>query len=416
MFALPPIYKGESFWSARERVKLAFCKDPLFWSALPILFFLFAQLFNPRGSELIGAYNPGLKKTVWEYAPAKTEWLPASFEPFSEDATGGMLFVALLVGITCALVIRCALPRKQRLALLIGLALLSGGYGFLFTCFGSSILPALGDIERGVLFVLMLCVSLGIAIEHFLEHRLSLCVWGLAGAVLNGFALMALGSPLTAVIGLAVIVIYICFSISMVMGKGRGKRFVWAVILILPMLLGPGLGLAVTKTTGPWSLITNEYARQEMYAQYDEQWTFRTDAAVDLSREHLLLGQGSDAFDYLVPLQLKGKKMWRKWEAAEGLPSDIFTFLLEQGFVGIILFFLPFIVLLIQTLMTLVEYAQNRHMHYSLRYVFIAITSAIGLVVAFAMTTFATPLHSPIVLCAMFIVFATLRGWLPRKR
>lgn len=416
MFTVPPIYKGESFWSARERVKHAFCKEPLFWAGLPALFFLLAQLFNPRGTELIGSYDPILKKTLWDYAPAKATWLPSSFEPFAEGSTGSLFFVAFLVSLTCAIVIRCALPRKQRLLLLIGLTVLSGLYGFFFTCFGEACLPAMGDVERSLLFILMLCVSLGITMEHFLEHRLTLAMWGLGGAVLNGFSLMAIGSPWMATFGALVILGYIGFTISMVMGKGRGKRFVWAVILILPMFLGPGLGLAVTKKTGPWSIMTRPAVRSEAVETAFEQWSFRTELASALAKDHLVAGQGPGAFDRLAPMRLKGKKAWTQWRADKGLPSDLFTFILEQGYLGLLLIFLPFGVLLVQALMTLVDYCQHRHHAYSVRYIFIAITSTVGLLATFALMTFATPLHTPGMLCAVLMVFATLQGWLPRKR
>lgn len=416
MFTLPPIYKGESFWGARDRVQHAFCRDILFWTGLPALFFLLAQLFNTRGTELIGTYDPILRKTLWDYAPAKATWLPSSFDAFAEGATGCTFFVSFLIGLTCAIVIRCALPRKQRLALLIGLALISGVCGFLYVCFGDAFLPTMGDIERSLLFMLMLCVSLGITIEHFLENRFPVCVWGLSGAVLNGFALMAIGSPLLAAIGLLLLLLYVCFAISMVMGNGRGKRFVWAVILILPMLLGCGLGLAITEASGPWSVMTDEFAREEVYTDYSEQWTFRTDLAADLSKSHSLVGNGPNAFEKLAPLRIKGKKNWALWEADTGLPSDTFTFLLEQGFVGLVLILLPFLALLVTALMRLIEYFQDQRSHYSLRYIFIAITSTIGIVMTFVFATFATPFHTPGLLCMFFMVFATLHGFLPRKK
>lgn len=416
MFALPPIYKGESFWGARERVKRAFSRDLLFWTGLPALFFLLAQLFNNRGTELIGTYDPILRKTIWDYAPAKASWLPSSFDPFAEGASGGTFFVAFLIALCCAVVIRCALPRKQRLALLIGLAIISGAYGFLYACFGDCFLPTMVDIDRSLLFILMLCVSFGIVIEHFLENRPRVCIWGLAGIVLNGYALMAIGSPWMATIGAIFVVLYLFFVISMVMGNGRGRRFVWAVILILPVLLGCGLGLAITKKTGPWSVMTNEFVRAESSETYSEQWSFRTDLASDISRTHIFVGNGPEAFEKLAPLRIKGKKNWALWKSDSGLPSDFFKFLLEQGVVGMFLIFLPLLALFVTAIMRLLEYFQDHHSHYSLRYIFIAITSAVGLLTIFVFSTFATPLHSPALLCMLFMVFATLQGWLPRKK
>lgn len=416
MFTLPPIYKGESFWGARERVKRAFCGDVLFWTGLPALFFLLAQLFNTRGTELIGTYDSILRKTLWDYAPARASWLPSSFDPFAEGASGASFFVAFLISLACAIVIRCALPRKQRLALLIGLALISGLYGFLYVCFGDAFLSSMVDTDRSLLFILMLCVSIGIVIEHFLERRLSICIWGLVGAALNGFALMAIGSPWLATLGAFFVVVYLFFVISMVMGAGRGKRFVWAVILILPILLSSGLGLAITKKSGPWSIMTNEFVRADMSEAYSEQWSFRTDLASEISRTHIFVGNGPESFEKLAPLRIKGRKQWNLWKADTGLPSDFFTFLLEQGIVGTFFIFLPLLVLFVLAIVRLLEYVQNRHVHYSLRYIFIAITSTIGLIVTFSVSTFATPLHSPAMLCILFMVFATLQGWLPRKK
>lgn len=442
MFALPPVYRGESFWGARERVKSAFCKDLLFWTGLPAVFFLFIQLFNSRSTERFCTIETIVKKlsdikckdgsiiegatttitnTIWSYAPAKTAWLPSSFD----DPLVGSFFVAFLVGLVCAIVIRCALPRKQRLSLLIGLSLLSGLYGCLYSLFGDTFLPAMVDTDRSLLFILMLCVSLGIVMEHFLEHRLEPFFFGLAGAVLNAYSLLSIGSPILATVGGGILIIYLFFAVSMAMGTGRGKRFVWSVILILPILLGGGLGLAIGKNTGPWSVLMNDVNRKEYYTNYQNHWSLFTDIEVSIAKDHLFVGSGPTALKRLAPDYIDGgeKEKWKMWENAltadetnPPLYSDIFSLFMEHGLLGMFFILLPFLALFVHAAMILIEYFQNKHAHYSLRYIFIAISIMVGLVVVFGSMIFATPLHSPLLLCLLFMVFSTLTGWLPKRK
>ncbi len=410
MFYLPPILKGESFWIARQRVKQRFSVDSVFWMGLVAILYLLVQLFNERSSTRIFVNGH------WEYGPAKAAFLPSSISPFEGEAWGVVFLVSFAVSIVCVVLVRCALPRKQRLALLIGVSYLTGFYALLSIVFGAWAKTIASSLEGATLWMLMFSVSLGIVVEHFLEKRKEICVWALVAAALNVLGLMCCGTPGMAMFGVLLTVFYAFFSMFIVSGSHVGIRSLWMIILIVPIVLSVGLGLALGKDKGPWHYFTHTDRWSNEITQSFDRWSFRNEVAGKVLNKSVFYGHGPDAFKRVGPSTIKGSSNWKKWKAETEQPSDIMQLLIEQGLFGFLLVILPILAMIGRCLLRLMEYIQSRKHYYSIRYVFVAIGASIGLLTTITMTFVANPLHTPIVLGCFLVVLSTLSGWLPRKR
>lgn len=410
MFYLPPILKGESFWIARQRVKNRFAVDAVLWMGLAAVLYLLCQLYNARGLTRI------FVEGRWEYPPARATFLPSAIAPFEGDAPGVTFVAALAVALVCAVLVRCALPRKQRLALLLGLSYLTGAFAittFFCPTWSRTIVPA---FEGSLLWFLMFCVSIGIVVEHFLEKRKEICIWALVGAGLNIFGLMCHGTPGIAMFGLVLVIFYFFFALFIVYGSHVGVRSLWTTILIVPVVLSAGLGLALEKNEGPWYSFTHTKEWSEDISMKMDRWSFRNEVAGKILDKSVFYGHGPDAFKKLGASTIKGSSNWKKWKAETEQPNDFMQFLIEQGLFGTLLILLPILAMIGRCLLRLMEYLQSRRHHYSIRYVFVAVGASIGLLTTFLAAFVGNPFHTPFLLCTFTIVLSTLSGWLPRKR
>lgn len=414
VLCLPPVLKGESFWMARVRVGQALRKDVVAWAGLLGVLYVGLQLFNgPR----VLAYASELRR--WVFSPPPMPFFPSSIE----RGAGETFLVGLLGALACALAVRCALPRKQRLFALIGLGLLTGlvavgGVGVAcvtgetpsFAWFG-------GGYDVSVLWLLMLCVCFGVAGEAFLEGRVGTFVVALAAACVNELGLFAAGHAALLGVSVPVVVIWLAFSVFAVRASGRFPRLLWHCAMLLPPLFVAGIGLALVPGAEAVraGLGTSEWSRaMETFAS---QWSFRAGLSLQVLGMNPMLGVGPEGFGEMARFYLKGRLDWSLWKTGgTALPCDFLRLLTERGMVGGLLLLLPGAAMLGRCLMRWVEFRQDTRHHYSLRYVFVLAGSLLGVLCVLLASLVGTPLHTPAVLCVFLTVCACMGGWMPRAR
>jgi hypothetical protein len=414
VLCLPPVFRGESFWIARQRVASVMRGDAVLWMSLVAVLYVGCQVLNePRVLE----YAPELKR--WVFSPPPLSLFPSSIN----GASGVPLFVGLVTGLSMAVAVRCALPRKQRLVALLGVAALTGVvalFGAIQT-FVTGALPTFawlgGPYDAGALWLLVSCVALGIVGEAFLEaHRRTLIV-AFSVACLNLFGVFAFGSAFLVSLATILVVAWCFFALIAVRASGRHPRFVWRCVLLLPPLFAVGLGLILTP--GAETLRPELHLSQwgEALERFWAQWGFRASLAMDVFGANPMLGAGPDGFEQSARFFVKGALSWSYWKSGgTALPCDFLRLLTATGMMGTLLLLLPGGAMLGRCLMRWVEYRQSNRRHYSLRYIFIFIGSFIGVVCVLLASLFGTPLHSPATLGVFLLTCACMGGWMPRPR
>lgn len=408
--ALPPVRRGETFWLARQRVDGSLRADIVLWSGLLALIWVGVALLNgPRAL----AYSAELKR--WVYAAAPMAFLPSSVAL----GAGTGFWTGLLGGLSGAVVLRCVLPRSQRLVALLGLGALTGvlALGGVVAAAAAGAAPAWawlgGAFDAGVLWFLLLCVCLGVVLESFLEGHWKTLVWALALALANGIGVVAFAPVQVLAMGSVAAAVYLCVVVVAVRGSGRYPRIMWYGVLALPVLFGAGLGLALGPARSLW--MPEAWAAQ--FEAFFTQWSFRADLALQVWRSEPMLGVGPEGMGHFARFFVKGSRAWTLWRAAgSGVPCDFLRLLAERGMMGALLLLLPGAAMFGKCLMQWVEFRQSGRRHYSLRYIFVFAGAAVGVLGVLLASLVGTPLHTPAVLCVFVMVCATLSGWMPRLR
>lgn len=414
VLCLPPVFRGESFWIARQRVASVIRVDAVFWMSIVALFYTGVQLLNsPRVLE----YAPELKR--WAFSAPPLALFPSSIQA----ASGIPFFTGLASGLAIAVAVRCALPRKQRLAALLGVALMTG----VLSLYGAGVVLVTGETpafawlggayDAAVLWLLMGCVSSGVVGEAFLEGHYRTMIIAFSVACLNLFGLFAFGAALGVCMGTLVVVAWCFFALVAVRASGRHPRFVWRCVLLLPPLFAVGLGLILTP--GAETLRPELHLSQwgEALERFFTQWSFRAGLAMDVVGANPMLGAGPDGFEQTARFFVKGTLPWSYWKSGgTAIPCDFLRLLTSCGLIGTVLLLLPGCAMLGRCLMRWVEYRQSNHRHYSLRYIFIFAGSFIGVVATLIASLFGTPLHSPATLGVFLLICACMGGWMPRPR
>lgn len=411
---LPPVFRGESFWIARQRVSLAFRNDAVLWMAVAAFVFLGIQLLNgPRTLE----YASELKRWVFSAPPLRG--FPSSITP----EAGVPFFSGLIGGLAIAVTVRCALPRKQRLFALIGVTLLTG----LLALFGAlhvafvGVAPAFGWLggayDAAALWLLAGCTALGIVGENFLEAHPRTMTVAFAAAFLNFFGVFAFGPALTVCLAAVIVVAWIFFSLVAIRASGRHPRILWRCVLLLPMLFATGFGLILVPGAENLRPELQMDGWADQLDAFFSQWSFRAGLAMDVFGSDPMLGAGPDGFQQCGRFFVKGALEWSYWKSGgNGLPCDFLRLLSGCGMIGTLLLLLPGGAMLGRCLMRWVEYNQSSRRHYSLRYIVVFVGSLIGVVCTFLLSLFGTPLHSPAVLGVFLLICSCMGGWMPRRR
>ncbi len=417
MFFLPPIRKGESFWLARHRVAQATWQDVLLYAGLLAFLYVGSQVMNgPRTF----VYEPELKR--WLYELPSWRALPSSVNP----AQGVPLFLGITAGAAAAVAIRNALPRKHCLYLLIGL----GGVGGLLVLGGllSQLLtgtaPAFawlgGGFGLGVLCLLLYCVQLGIALEAFLEGHRKTLIWALSAAVCAEIGILAFSTIAVKLLATLVTIAYLLFASFVVRGGGRYPKAPWYMVMLLPIALAFGLGLAFMQSADVTYFFTPEMWT-EHYVAFCDQWAFRAGLSFEVLGDAPMIGAGPEALEHFATQHLETKLDWQLWKlGGTTAMCDFFALLSECGLIGTVLLLIPGGALLGRCLMQLMEYLSNRasphRIHYSLRYLFVLFGSVTGVVCVLLLSWIGTPFHTPAVLVTFMMVAACMTEWMPRQR
>lgn len=407
---LPPVMHGEGFFAARARVWRIFSHDAFVYASLLAAIYLGVQLLNAPRESL---FDPELRR--WVFSPA-----PLPLFPSSLDGCGGGLLTGLLGGVTAAAAIRAVLPRRQRVVLLAGLALIVGTAGVCVAFLDGGFLTDISVFGRSAWALtafLMGCVGLGVTAEMFLEGHRKMLAAALVAVFLDFAALSALASHVLLVVALFVLVLWIVFVPLAVRLGARFPKMLWIVALLLPPLAGFGLGLSAD---GAFAAVTDLFSPESLsapLADFWEQWAFRCGLAADVFGSEPMLGIGPEGFGEAARFYVKGRQNWALWNAGgSGVPCDFMLLLAEQGMVGTLLVLLPGASLIGSMLMGAVEVLQDRRSRYSYRYVFVLFGSLVGVVGVLLFSLIGTPLHAPLTLCVFLTVCACLTGWLPRRR
>jgi len=414
VLCLPPVLKGESFWMARMRTGRALRGDVVLWSGLVAVVYVLTQCFNgPRSLQ----YVAELRR--WSFTPPPLAALPSSIHP----GAAVPFAVGLLGALACAVAIRCALPRKQRLFALIGVGLLSGaaaiaGAVTLFVTGAAPDFAALGGAyDASFLWTLMLCVSLGIMGETFLEHRFATFAWATGAACTNALGVAAFGHMAAVGVAALVLACWLAFAPFAVRASGKRPRILWYVAMLAPLLFAVGVGLSVAPATQTPHAGLNMEQASEALNEFGSQWPFRAGLSWQVLGDNPMLGIGPDGFEQMARFHLKGSHAWGLWKrGGTALPCDFLRLLVERGMIGALLLLLPGAAMLGRCLMRWIEFRQDTRHRYSWRYVFVLAGSLVGVVAMLLASLAGTPLHTPAVLCAFLTVCACLGGWMPRPR
>lgn len=411
---LPPVFRGESFWIARQRVSLAMRNDALLWMSIVAVVFVGIQLCNgPRALE----YASELKRWVFSTPPLR--FFPSSIEP----AQGVPFLTGLIGGLAIAVTVRCALPRKQRLFALIGVTLMTGLLALFgsMTALFSEALPTFdwvgGPYNVAVLWILAGCTALGITGETFLEGHPRTMTVAYAAALLNFFGIFAFGPAVTVCFAAVIALGWIFFALIAINASGRHPRLVWRCALLLPILFAIGFGLILTPGADTFRPELNMELWADRLSTFFSQWTFRSNLAMQVFTTDPMLGNGPESFQHYARFFVKGALNWSYWKSGgNGLPCDFLRLLTDCGMIGSLLLLLPGGAMLGRCLMRWVEYNQSNRHHYSLRYIVVFGGSFVGVVSTLILATFGTPLHAPAVLGVFLLICACMGGWMPRPR
>ncbi len=413
MLALPPVLKGESFWLARLRVGRSLRTDVVTWSGLLSVLYVGVQTLN--GPRTL-AFSSELRRWIFTEPPMR--FFPSCINPGAGEA----FFVGLVGAMVCALAVRCALTRKQRLFALTGLGMASAVtvlVGVVWACVAE--LPTFGWLggayDASTLWLLMACVALGMAGESFLEGRVPFFVVSLAVGCVNLLGLFAFGHPLTVSLAVVLGVVWLAFAVFAVRASGRFPRILWYCATLLPVLFAAGIGLSLVPQAGADRAIMSLESWSGLLETFGAQWGFRSGLALEVLGDNPMLGSGADGFAAMARFHLKGSLAWAQWRSGgTAVPCDFLRLLSERGMIGGLLLLLPGAAMLGRCLMRWVEYRQDTRHRYSLRYIFVLIGSLMGVVSVLLLSLAGTPLHTPAVLCAFVTVCACMGGWMPRAR
>ncbi len=411
---LPPVFKGESFWLARHRVSLAVRNDALLWMALVAITYVGAQLLNgPRSLE----YVSELKR--WAFSTPPFPFLPSSIE----QTAGTPFFTGLLAGLIMAIVIRCALPRKQRLFALIGVTLLtavlafSGAIYALVTDTSPTFAWLGGAFDAATLWLLSGCTALGIVGEAFLERHPRTMAIAFVAAFGNLFGIFAFGPALQVALASIVAIGWCAFSLIAIRASGQYPRILWYCVLLLPILFAVGFGLILTPGTDNIRPALHLHTWADQLDVFFKQWSFRANIAMSVFSSEPMLGSGPDAFQHCARFFIKGSLPWSLWKSGgDALPCDLLRLLAECGMIGTLLLLLPGGAMLGRCIMRWVEFQQSNRRHYSLRYIVIFAGSLLGVICTLIISLFGTPLHTPAVVGVFLMICACMGGWMPRPR
>lgn len=412
LLLLPPVHTDEGFFSARTRAWHALRRDAFFYASLLAVTYLGIQLLNaPR----LLTFDPELKR--WVFAAA-----PLPLFPSSLAGEGAGHWAGLIGGLTAAVAVRTVLPRRQRVLLLTGLALLVGAVGTLIALapgdFSDALLAGCGGASVWALAAfLMGCVAMGLAVGSFLEgHRVSL-VFTLVALFLDFAALAAMAFHALWLAVALVLAVWIVFVPVAVRLSARFPRMVWMLVLLLPPLAGAALGLVADGALEPLLALFEPSSLSEPMAAFWEQWGFRCGLATQVFGANPMLGIGPEGFGEVARFFVKGRAEWALWNAGgTGVPCDFMLLLAEQGMMGTLLLLLPGATLIGSLLMGSAEVLQDRRGHYSYRYVFVLFGSLLGVIGVLLFSLIGNPLHAPLTLCVFLTVCACMTGWLPRRR
>ena len=419
---LPPVLKGEGFWAARTRVDRAMGGDILTWSGILAVLYVGIALFNgPRDFVLdLSSFNvlDLSAKPKWRFTDPPMAFAPSAVNP----AEGVPFFVGLLCGVACALAVRAALPRSQRLLALVGVGLLAGLVAvFALVAPGwTAGLPWLGGMTgAAALWVLLFCVCLGAAGEAFLRRRGRLCAVALTAACLNLLGIFAFGGTLAIVLaGMAAVVWLICAGFAARV-SGRKLAVLWGGALGAPLVLAALAGFFLAPGGRDFSVLFGNETLSASWETFSTQWSFRQALAFDVLDLDPMLGVGPNGLAHfaeqvLDPADASGWELWRS--GGNALPCDFTRLLMERGLLGAILILLPGIALLGRCVVRGIALSRLRTRRLDYRYCFVFVGSLLGVVLMLVFSVIGAPLHAPAPLCAFLIVCACLAGWLPRPR
>lgn len=414
LLCLPPVFKGESFWIARQRIFLALRNDVVLWMAVVAITYVAIQLLNgPRSLE----YAAELRR--WVFSDPPLEHFPSSITP----AAGVPWLTGLIGGLAMAVAVRCALPRKQRLFALLGASGLTGllALGGAVATLVQDTAPAFawlgGSYDAGALWLLMGCVTLGIAGEAFLEAHPKTLAVAFVGVCLNFFGVFAFASAFIVAMATVIVVGWLCFALVAVQASGRYPRFLWRCVLLLPPLFAVGFGLILSPGEDGLRQTLDVTQWGEALETFFNQWGFRSGLSMDVFATYPMLGAGPDGFEQCARFFVKGSLSWSYWKSGgTHLPCDALRLLCSCGMIGTLLLILPGGAMLGRCLMRWVEYRQANRRHYSLRYIVVFAGSLVGVVAVLLASCFGTPLHTPAALGSFLLVCACMGGWMPRPR
>jgi hypothetical protein len=372
------------------------------------------QLLNgPRALE----YASELKR--WVFTTPTFPFLPSSIEP----SAGVPTFTGLLAGLAMAIVIRCALPRKQRLFMLIGVTLITGLlalWGALFTLFTNTA-PTFGWLggvfDASTLWLLSGCTALGIVGEAFLERHPRTMIVAFIAATCNFLGIFAFGHVLMVIMATIIVIAWIFFSLIAIRASGQYPRILWRCVLLLPILIAAGFGLTLTLGPETFRPELQMHTWAETLETFFSQWSFRAGVAIDVFSAEPMLGSGPEAFQHSARFFIKGALPWALWKSGgDALPCDFLRLLAECGMIGTLLLLLPGVAMLGRCAMRWFEFQQSNRRHYSIRYIVILVGSFVGIICTLICSLFGTPLHSPAVISTFLLIFACMGGWMPRPR
>lgn len=419
---LPPVLKGEGFWAARTRVDRAMGGDILTWSGILAVLYVGIALFNgPRDFVLdLSSFNvlDLSAKPKWRFTDPPMAFAPSAVNP----AEGVPLFVGLLCGVACALAVRVALPRSQRLLALVGVGLLTGLLALVAMLAPGLTegLAWLGGAEgAATLWLLLFCVCLGVTGEAFLRHRGRLCAVALVAACLNSLGLFAFGGTLAIMLaGMVTVLWFVCAGFAARV-SGRKVAVLWGGALGVPLVLAALVGFCLAPGGRDFGALFGHEPLSAAWETFSTQWNFRQALAFDVLDLNPMLGVGPNGLAYfaeqvLDPADISGWELWKTGGTA--LPCDFTRLLMERGLLGAILILLPGIALLGRCAVRGVALARLRSRRLDYRYSFVFVGSLLGVVSMLVFSVIGAPLHAPAPLCAFLIVCACLAGWLPRPR
>lgn len=417
---LPTVRTGENLADARQRVLRSLAQDPFFYLGLSMVGFVCAQWLN-SGCPLVYLTDAD----VWQRSLPPLAWAPFSVE--GKDAQACVSgFAACFVG---GLVLRNSVGKAGKRYLLQAASAVSGCVACLMVwqaCQGIEPYAGMaanpGACAMGSFFGFWLVLGMGGYVEALARKQRGSEMLFVTGFLFNLAGMLFFAAPLSLVLyGSAALLLFVYWMAYL---RQAVPKAVQLKLFFVMLVVVAAVVLSVSYIFPDNPVI----AKLKVLADIGPYWTglsetreVRTDAALNIWKEHVWVGVGANGFFHFVGTVVEGKA-WALIKNDQALVhNDCLQYLCEYGVLGTSLLGAGVVTLLVpvcyRARLAWQEGASGTGdgRSYLLRLSPFVLTGVCGTALCFAESWMGNPFRSFGLLTSWVFVMATLPSFLPAR-